>query len=280
MIDLGSSPDIVAFLDQLENQVFDICSASTSKINEWRSKLDGKNNDMIETLKERNNIFSELSKTKESINKIIKCYNMSMKAASCTIARTIIEMIPREHPRKIPSVVANFMSDLISYVLSQVEQSGTETGGSMVFPMSGSGDRTYRVSIGTDRNMSKPVAGNEMASFLRDFVENSWNPASGTIALGLTCSYWFPPNPDKFALSVPIIRPEYKDDKLPIPDIADGQFNRSDALALASFYKLTLPNTEFEFVTNIVHFSADSTNLFNCMDSNNGLNMSTTMMNE
>lgn len=89
----------------------------------------------------------------------------------------------------------------------------------------------------------------------------------------------------------------YEDDKLPIPDIVDGQFNRSDALALgklqsfslsfsfsfydlASFYKLTLPNIEFEFVTNIVHFSADSTNLFNRMDLNNSLNISTIMMNE
>ncbi|CAF1401605.1 unnamed protein product [Adineta ricciae] len=55
---------------------------------------------------------------------------------------------------------------------------------------------------------------------------------------------------------------------------------RSDALALASFYKLTLPNIEFEFVTNIVHYSADSTDLFNRMDLNNSLNMSTTMRNE
>ncbi|CAF1672046.1 unnamed protein product [Adineta ricciae] len=71
-----------------------------------------------------------------------------------------------------------------------------------VFPMSGSGDRIYRVWTGTDKSMPKPVAGNgyrfspsdswhfpggfrsEMASFLRDFVGNSWNPASGTIVLG------------------------------------------------------------------------------------------------
>ncbi|CAF4792775.1 unnamed protein product [Rotaria socialis] len=55
----------------------------------------------------------------------------------------------------------------------------------------------------------------------------------------------------------------YEDDKLPIPDLSEGQFSRSDALALASFYKIALPNIEYEFVTNIVHFSSDSANLFN-----------------
>ncbi|CAF1216504.1 unnamed protein product [Adineta ricciae] len=73
-----------------------------------------------------------------------------------------------------------------------------------VFPMSGSDDRIYLVWTGTDRNISKPVAGygyrfspsdswhftggfrSEMASFLRDFVGNSWNPALGIIVLGIT----------------------------------------------------------------------------------------------
>ncbi|CAF0958627.1 unnamed protein product [Adineta ricciae] len=79
---------------------------------------------------------------------------------------------------------------------TQVEQSGTET--------AGSGDRIYLVWPGTHRNMSKTVAGNgyrispsnswdflggfrsETASFLKDFVESSWNPASGTIVLGMS----------------------------------------------------------------------------------------------
>ncbi|CAF1419436.1 unnamed protein product [Adineta ricciae] len=74
-----------------------------------------------------------------------------------------------------------------------------------VFPMSGSGSRVYLVWTGTDRSMSKPVAGNgyrispsdswhfpggfrsDMASFLRNLVGNSWNPASGIIVLGISC---------------------------------------------------------------------------------------------
>ncbi|CAF2267395.1 unnamed protein product, partial [Rotaria magnacalcarata] len=44
----------------------------------------------------------------------------------------------------------------------------------------------------------------------------------------------------------------YEDDKLPIPDLSE-----------ASFYKIALPNIEYEFVTNIVHLSSDSANLFN-----------------
>ncbi|CAF3906014.1 unnamed protein product [Rotaria sp. Silwood1] len=73
--------------------------------------------------------------------------------------------------------------------------------------------------------------------------------------------------------------PPYEDDKLPIPDLSEGQFSRSDALALASFYKIALPNIEYEFITNIVHFSSDSANLFNRIDLNNSMNMWTTTMN-
>jgi len=47
---------------------------------------------------------------------------------------------------------------------------------------------------------------------------------------------------------------------------------------LASFYKIALPNIEYEFVTNIVHFSFDPANLFNRLDFNNSTNMCTTAM--
>jgi chorismate mutase len=73
------------------------------------SKIDEKNNDLIKTLKERIDLGDQLNMTKESTNKIIKCYNMSMKAASHTIARTIIEMIAREHAQNIYLSVEKLM---------------------------------------------------------------------------------------------------------------------------------------------------------------------------
>jgi len=100
---LNPSPaDTVAILERLENQVFDICSSLGSKIDE-------KNNDLIKALKERIDLGDQLNMTKESTNKIIKCYNMSMKAASHTIARTIIEMIAREHAQEIYLSVEKLM---------------------------------------------------------------------------------------------------------------------------------------------------------------------------
>jgi len=66
---------------------------------------------------------------------------------------------------------------------------------------------------------------------------------------------------------------KYEEDKLPIPEVSEGQFSRSDALALGKlhkislhqfffsdlvpFYKIAVPNIDYEFVTNIVHFSFD-----------------------
>ncbi|CAF1221657.1 unnamed protein product [Adineta ricciae] len=104
---------------------------------------------------------------------------------------------------KVHDLVDREFSETLS---TQIEQSGTETAGSMVFRrFHGSSipdERIYLVWAGTDRNISKPVAGygyrfspsdswhftggfrSEMASFLRDFLGNSWNPALGIIVLG------------------------------------------------------------------------------------------------
>ncbi len=73
---------------------------------------------------------------------------------------------------------------IISVVLSQVEQSGTETAGSVVFrrfhgssiPVNGSGDRIYPVPPGTDRNLSKPAAGYGY----RISASNSWHFPAGS----------------------------------------------------------------------------------------------------
>lgn len=91
--------------NQLENQVFEICVSSTIK---WI-----KENDLIEALKERISITSQLNTTKESTDKIIKYYDISMKAASCTIARTIIEMTIREYRKRLSSFEKTYES--VSY---------------------------------------------------------------------------------------------------------------------------------------------------------------------
>jgi hypothetical protein len=115
---LNPSPaDTVAILGRLENQVLDICSSLNSKIDEKNNDLIKAHNDLfkahndvIKALKERIDLSDELNMMKESTNKIIKCYNMSMKAASHTIARTIIEMTARGHAQEIYSSVEKLMN--------------------------------------------------------------------------------------------------------------------------------------------------------------------------
>lgn len=110
LLNPSSSPaDTNAFLQQLENQVFDICFSLSSTIDEKNSVINEKNNDLIKTLRERIDLSDQLVKTKESISALIKCYNMFMKAASHTIARTIVEMTAREYAHSIYSSVEKLM---------------------------------------------------------------------------------------------------------------------------------------------------------------------------
>ncbi len=67
----------------------------------------------------------------------------------------------------LSSVVLIFKGVLNSVMFTQVEQTGTETAGSVVFrrfhgssiPVNGFSDRIYPVPPGTYRNLSKPTAG-------------------------------------------------------------------------------------------------------------------------
>ncbi|CAF3383158.1 unnamed protein product [Rotaria socialis] len=68
-----------------------------TKIQSLRDDLLAKGNELFKTMEERFNLVQELNTTKDSAHTIIKCLNISLKASSHAIARTIIEMIVREH---------------------------------------------------------------------------------------------------------------------------------------------------------------------------------------
>ncbi|CAF4035549.1 unnamed protein product [Rotaria sp. Silwood1] len=241
-----SPADTVAILERLEKQVFGICSS-------LGSKMDEKNNDLIKPLKERIDLGDQLNITKESTNKIIKCYNMSMKAASHTIARTIIKMIARGHAQEIYSSVEKLMNQF------RLEKNLHKKN---FVPTNDVLKHLWSRSKATDivTSLTHPKFGSFSDKI--EHIETSFINLYHTLSEVIHNS-----------------SPPYEDDKLPIPDLSEGQFSRSDALALASFYKIALPNIEYEFITNIVHFSSDSANLFNRIDLNNSMNMWTTTMN-
>ena len=109
-----SPTDTAAILQRLKNQLFDICSSLSSKLEEKNNELKGKSDELEkkklnESLKKRNNLHDQLNMMKESRNKIIKYYHMLMKAASHTIARTIIEVFARGYAEEIYSFVNKLM---------------------------------------------------------------------------------------------------------------------------------------------------------------------------
>lgn len=58
--------------------------------------LNMKNDELIKTMAKSQGLESELYMVKDSARSIVKCLNMSLKASSNIIARTIIEMVARD----------------------------------------------------------------------------------------------------------------------------------------------------------------------------------------
>ncbi|UJR09455.1 hypothetical protein I4U23_013694 [Adineta vaga] len=235
-----SPADTFAILDQLENQVFDICSSLGSKIDE-------KNNDLIKTLKERIDIGDQLNTTKESTNKIIKCYNMSMKAASCTIARTIIEMTAREHAQEIYLSVEKLMNQF------RLEKKYSNNW-KITDLIQDAKTRSFwdKLTSAEQQNLDLCLKWSHQSLHKKNFVPTNdvlkqlWSKSKSTDLVTSLPHPKFGSFSDKIehieksfinlyhTLSEKIhnsILP-YEDDKLPIPDIIEGQFDRPDALAL------------------------------------------------
>ncbi|CAF1618510.1 unnamed protein product [Rotaria magnacalcarata] len=252
-----------------------------------------KNNDLIKALKERIDLGDQLNMTKESTNKIIKCYNISMKVASHTIGRTIIEMIARGHVQGIYSSVETLMDQYRlekkysnnRTIIGLVQEAKTRSFWNKITPTEQNNLDSYLKWHSQSLHMRNFVPTYDVLKYLwrksksADIVTSLMHPKFGSFSdkiehietsfvnLYRTLSEVIPNS------SLP-----YVDDKLPIPDLSEGQCSRSDALTLASFYKIALPNIEYEFVTNIVHLSSDSANLFNRINLNNSMNICHTTM--
>jgi hypothetical protein len=98
----SSLADKATFIKQLENEAFDLCLSFDTKIRCLHdnvlakdNELLARDNELIKTMQERFNLAQELNRTKDSARTIIKCLNVSLKASSHIVARTIIEMIAR-----------------------------------------------------------------------------------------------------------------------------------------------------------------------------------------
>ena len=111
---IGSNPtpspsDAVDFLKQLEDNALDFFLSMNRTADDLRSQLVKKSDDMITILKQRIELVDQLNVMKDSTQKMIKYYNMSIKAASHTIARTVIEMVIREHVQGVCFSVEKLM---------------------------------------------------------------------------------------------------------------------------------------------------------------------------
>ena len=116
LFDSNSCADKSVIVRQLEHEAFQLCLSFDTKIqslNDNLQSLNGtlhkKDNDLIRTMDERFNLAQELTATKESARSVIKCLNISLKSSSHIVARTIIEMISRDHLHSIDKTIERRM---------------------------------------------------------------------------------------------------------------------------------------------------------------------------
>ena len=109
---LSSNPsvgDTTFIVKHPEDEALNLCLSFDTKIQSLRDDLLAKDNELIKTMQERFDLVQELNTTKDSAHKIINCSNISLKASSHTIARTIIEMIAREHLHSMNLAIEKLM---------------------------------------------------------------------------------------------------------------------------------------------------------------------------
>jgi len=73
------------------------------------NRLHEKNDKLVKALQDQIDIAEQLRAMKDSSQKVIKYLNMLMKAGTCAIARTIIEMIVRDRTHAINLSVETLM---------------------------------------------------------------------------------------------------------------------------------------------------------------------------
>jgi hypothetical protein len=96
-------------IKQLENEAFNLCLSFDTKMRCLHDNLLVKDNELIKTMQERFDLAQEFNTTKDSARMIIKCLNVSLKASSLIVARTIIEMIAREHLHSMNLAIEKLM---------------------------------------------------------------------------------------------------------------------------------------------------------------------------
>ncbi len=110
LLDSNSSlADKDTIIKQLENEAFNLCLLFDKEKGCLNDTLLTKDNELIKTMQERFALVQELNTTKDSARTIIKCLNVSLKASSHIVARTIIEMIARENLHSMNVAIGQLM---------------------------------------------------------------------------------------------------------------------------------------------------------------------------
>ena len=102
-----------------DNKLLDVYD----KLDNAHVQLNMKNEELIKTMTKAHDFENELYMVKSSARSIVKCLNVSLKASSNIIARTIIEMVCRDQLHLIDLSVENSIHKLYQRYSCSVRKS-------------------------------------------------------------------------------------------------------------------------------------------------------------
>ncbi|CAF0981507.1 unnamed protein product [Rotaria sp. Silwood1] len=288
----SSVGDTTSIVKHLEDEALNLCLSFDTKIQSLRDDLLAKDNELIKTMQERFNLVQELNTTKDSAHTIIKCLNLSLKASSHTIARTIIEMIAREHLHSMNLTIEKLMDKF------RREKDYSNHNWSTIDLIKEAKKRTFWNTMTVEQQKDAELLvkwhsqGSNKKNFVptKDILKRMWEKLKPTDIVTTLKHPKYGSFSDKYeqiekafinlyqTLSEAVHNCGlcYEEDVLPIPDLNENIFSKSDALALATFYSITLPNMPYEIVSNVANLPSNSSYWLNSGDLKNCSNTTTT----
>ncbi|CAF1006859.1 unnamed protein product [Rotaria sordida] len=248
----SSVGDTTFIVKHLEDEASNLCLSFDTQIQSLRDDLLAKDNELIKTMQERFNLLQELNTNKDSAHTIIKCLNISLKASSHTIARTIIEMIAREHLHSMNLAIEKLMDKL------RREKNYANHSWSTIDLIKEAKKRTFWDTMTVEQQKDADLLvkwhsqGSNKKNFVptKDILKRMWENLKSTDIVTTLKHPKYGSFSDKneqiekafinlyktLSEAVHNCGLCYEEDVLPIPDIIENIFSKSDALALATFY--------------------------------------------
>ncbi|CAF1411452.1 unnamed protein product [Adineta ricciae] len=224
--------------------------------------------ELLELTKQRFDLAHQLNTMKESAGAVIRCLNISLKSSCHLIARTIIEMITHGQFQAICTNIELLMERF------RREKHYPNHGWTTSNLIEDAQKRKFWGTLSNEEHEDAGLVlkwnrqrGKKNFIPINDLLKRMWSRSESTTMVTTLMS-------TKFGLLTDTNENiEVSVEKKRKNDINGNTFRKADAIALANFYCIALPNMKYEIIASLVHLPENSSYWFT--DVQNSLNLTT-----